>query len=109
MGVVGVAAPRRQAVLLGYRPPQDATATPLLMISSIAAINNGLLYLIGAHQKWAGFPRFTVGARALMGAGLWALAAHGGVPRGWRLGAAWELIGAAVTAGALRISTDRRS
>ncbi|WP_284745611.1 hypothetical protein [Amycolatopsis sp. RTGN1] len=99
MGVAGVLAPDRQVRLMGFS--DSRAARPLLTVSSLAAVNTGLLYLLGAAKGWPGFPAFTVRARALMGGGLIALAASGRAPKAFFGGGAWELAGAAVTAAVL--------
>ena len=106
MGVAGLLAPNRQVSLMGFDGTESAkTATPLLTVSSLAAVNTGLLYLLGSTRGWAGFPAFTVRARLLMGGGLFALAAAGRSPKAFNAGAAWEVVGAGITAAA--ISWDR--
>ncbi|MEU8636184.1 hypothetical protein AB0C38_28810 [Amycolatopsis sp. NPDC048633] len=92
MGVAGVLTPDRQVRLMGFTGSR--TARHLLTVSSLAAVNTGLLNLLGAAKGWPGFPAFTVRARLLMGGGLVALA--GAVVTAAALGrerkrAAWRL------------------
>jgi hypothetical protein len=62
--------------------------------------------VLAIAKGWSWFPGFTVVARVIMGTGLAVRAATGRAPRSFLGGAAWELGGAAATAGA--IWWDRR-
>ncbi|MEV6899196.1 hypothetical protein [Amycolatopsis sp. NPDC051372] len=59
MGVAGLLAPSRQVSLMSFDGTEGSakTAAPLLTVSSLAAVNTGLLYLLGAPGIGPAFPR----------------------------------------------------
>jgi hypothetical protein len=74
MGAFGVIDPDGQAHMMGLslirgRPLGDHTEE-MLMITSLAAINTGSLYLAGAMKQWSGFVVWAIKARFVMGSGL---------------------------------------
>jgi hypothetical protein len=103
MGVAGLAGPQRQVRALGFEGSGDGRdhLTAVLTTTSAAAVNNGLLYLLGVAKGWSWFPGFTVVARAIMAGGLAARVATGRAPRSFVAAALWEAVGAAATAGAI--------
>jgi hypothetical protein len=98
MGAFGAFNPEGQAHLMGFssivaRTSGDHTIE-LLVITSLAAINTGILYVVGAVMKWSGFDVWAMIARLIMGSGLLALALSGMAPQAFIGAAAWEWIGA---------------
>lgn len=100
MGAFGTFDPEDQGRLMGFlsidgRPPGDHTIE-LLVITSLAAVNTGTLYVVGAVQSWPGFEVWAMIARFIMGSGLMVLALCGRAPHAFIGAAAWEWIGAVV-------------
>lgn len=113
MGVLGLVSPQTQLALMGFeavavRQPGDYTLA-VLAITSLAAINTALLYLVGAVKQWPGFCAWAVAARILMGTGLAALALSGRGPRAFIGAAIWEGVGAVLLAAASLWDQRRRN
>ncbi|MFY0538436.1 hypothetical protein [Nannocystis pusilla] len=66
--------------------------------TSIAAINMGVLYVLGVALAWPGFLAFTVAARLFMCLGFVVLMAAGRAPDVFVGAAIWEGLGAGITA-----------
>ncbi|WP_176053129.1 hypothetical protein [Paraburkholderia caribensis] len=113
MGAFGVFNPEGQARLMGFssigvRTSGDHTIE-LLVITSLAAINTGIVYVVGAVKKWSGFDVWAMIARFLMGSGLLALALSGLAPQAFIGAAAWEWIGAVLIGVSNRWDSFNRS
>ncbi|MDC0668451.1 hypothetical protein [Nannocystis radixulma] len=105
VGVLGLVSPDMQFDMMGFevpdrRGPGDYTPA-VLATTSVAAVNMGVLYVLGAAHQWPGFLAFTVGARLFMGAGLAGLMLVGSAPDAFVGAVAWEWLGALVTAVAM--------
>jgi hypothetical protein len=103
MGFIGVFSPATQFSMMGWQLSLETRAsndhTPAVMaITSTAAVNMGILYIVGTCMRWESFPVWTIFARALMGTSLAILVALGRAPADAFVGAAiWEATGAIIT------------
>ncbi|WAS92952.1 hypothetical protein [Nannocystis punicea] len=105
LGLLGLLSPDSQFDMMGFelvdqRAPGDYTPG-VVATTSIAAINMGILYVLGVALAWPGFVAFTVGARLFMCVGFVALMAAGRAPDVFVGAAIWEGVGAAITAVAM--------
>jgi hypothetical protein len=113
MGVLGLISPDIQFGMMGFeildkRPPGDYTPA-VVATTSIAAVNMGVLYLLGVAKDWPGFIAFTVAARLFMCAGFIVLIVAGKAPDAFIGAALWEGLGAAATGAAMWWDSRRGS
>jgi hypothetical protein len=112
MGAIGLFSPDLQHSMMGLedvarRAHGDYTLA-MMATSSAAAINMGILYLLGVAKNWPGFFGFTLVARTLMSAVLMGLVVAGKAPHTFVGAALWEGVGAALIAAALIWDRRRR-
>jgi hypothetical protein len=101
LGILGVVSPDIQFGMKGFeilekRAPGDYTPA-VVATTSIAAINMGILYVLGVAKEWPWFIPFTVGARLLMCVGFVLLIVAGRAPNAFIGAALWEGLGATIT------------
>jgi hypothetical protein len=87
------------------RAPGDRTLV-VLQNTSLAAVSEGGLYLVGAALEWPLFPAQAVAHRLLLTAGMVGFVATGRAPRSLLRGAVWEGVGAVAIGAAVWF--DRR-
>ncbi|HEX4360559.1 MAG TPA: hypothetical protein VH141_23710 [Pseudonocardia sp.] len=110
LGVAGLVNQDAQLRAVGLDPgeyPRDDPLRITMATSSVAAINNGAVYLVGTAKSWPWFPALTVAARTAQAAVFLSRIASGRAPRAYLGAAIWEAAGAAITAAAM--VWDRRS
>ncbi|CAG9243786.1 hypothetical protein [Paraburkholderia caribensis] len=100
MGTFGAINPAAQAGMMGLLATGGQSlgghTAELLVITSLAAVNTGTLYLVGAVKQWSGFVAWAMTARFIMGAGLLALVLSAQAPHAFIGAAAWEWLGAMI-------------
>jgi hypothetical protein len=83
-GVLGLISPDIQFGMMGFeildKRPAGAYTPAVVATTSIAAVNMGVLYLLGVAKDWPGFIAFTVAARLFMCAGFIVLIVAGQAP-----------------------------
>ncbi|MFG1950671.1 hypothetical protein [Micromonospora sp. NPDC048830] len=111
MGALGLLWPEAQLRLLGFEVPErraagDYTGT-FLTASAMASFNMGVYYLLATATEWRPFYRFTVFFRLVTCAVFTIVVLAEVAPAGFLTVAAWEGVGALVTALALRWDARR--
>ena len=81
-------------------PPNDALRTTMFS-TSVAAVSNGVVYMLGTAKSWPWLPAFTVAARTAQTIGFAYRIASGKAPKAYVSAAVWEAAGAAITLGAM--------
>lgn len=110
LGVAGLVNQDAQLRAVGLDPgeyPHDDPLRVTMATSSVAAINNGAVYLVGTARSWPWFPALTVAARSAQAVLFLSRIARGRAPRAYLGAAIWEAAGAAITAAAM--VWDRRA
>lgn len=102
MGLVGLVSPQTQASLMGFeslaRREQGDYTPALLTISSLAAVNLAVLYIVAAIKAWPGFVRWAIATRVAMGTALAVLVIIGRGPSAFIGASLWEALGMVVLA-----------
>lgn len=111
MGALGLLWPEAQLRLLGFEVPDrraagDYTGT-FLTASAMASFNMGVYYLLATATEWRPFYRFAVFFRLVACVVFTIVVLAEVAPAGFLAVAAWEGVGALVTALALRWDARR--
>jgi hypothetical protein len=105
MGVFGLVNPTKQRSMAGLEEPDErgpGDHTPALMTTtSMAAVNTGLVYMLGVATGWRRFPAWTIAAHSFMCAGFLVLIHRRIAPKSFMGAAIWEGAGAAITGAAM--------
>ena len=78
-------------------------------LTSVSAINNGILHFIGVYRKWPLFPYYAIISRIFMGAGLLWLAGSETEPTRFTGGAVFEFAGVLILVIALLLDNRKSS
>jgi hypothetical protein len=104
MGAAGLLGQDTQMRAVGLDPakyPSDDPLRTTMSSTSVAALSNGFVYMLGAAKSWPWFPAFTVAARSAQAAGFVYRIRTGKASKAYVSAAVWEAAGAAITLGAM--------